>query len=208
MSGQLSTSGGYAGPAWLQTPGTHFQGLDFVVRQILAGKAFLMLAKVMSVTGGGVGTPAIVSVQPTVNQVDGLGNQTAHGTIYNIPCFRYQGGSTAVIVDPVVGETGLLAVCQRDISAVKANGGAISPPGSARQHDWSDGIYLGSVLGDTPTTYVQVTGNDIHLHAGGHIYLEGNVVHTGTFISNGKNIGSTHEHGGVQTGSGNTGQPI
>jgi hypothetical protein len=35
--------------------------------------------------------------------------------------------------------------------------------------------------------------------------MTGNIATTGTLTNNGKNIGSTHTHTGVQTGSGTTG---
>lgn len=37
--------------------------------------------------------------------------------------------------------------------------------------------------------------------------IAGNVVITGTVTDNGKNIGSTHTHGGIEPGGGNTGGP-
>jgi hypothetical protein len=43
---------------------------------------------------------------------------------------------------------------------------------------------------------------------GGTMSVNGNIATTGTITNNGKNIGSTHEHSGVTTGSGNTGAPI
>nr|WP_250135685.1 hypothetical protein [Escherichia coli] len=43
-----------------------------------------------------------------------------HEVIYNIPVWRLQGGGNAVIMPPHVGDIGFLAICDRDISAVKA----------------------------------------------------------------------------------------
>lgn len=43
--------------------------------------------------------------------------------------------------------------------------------------------------------------------AAGAVTLAGDIVHTGLLTSNTKDIGSTHTHGGVQTGAGNTGAP-
>lgn len=42
---------------------------------------------------------------------------------------------------------------------------------------------------------------------GGTSTWNGNMATTGTLTNNGKNVGSTHTHNGVQTGSGNTGAP-
>lgn len=41
----------------------------------------------------------------------------------------------------------------------------------------------------------------------GNVNVVGNLVVTGTLTNNAKNVGSTHTHGGVQTGSGTTGAP-
>lgn len=38
--------------------------------------------------------------------------------------------------------------------------------------------------------------------------VNGNVSTTGTLTNNGKNVGSTHKHSGVSTGSGQTGNPV
>lgn len=43
--------------------------------------------------------------------------------------------------------------------------------------------------------------------SGGTMNVNGNIVSTGTITNNGKDIGSTHTHSGVQPGSGNTGTP-
>lgn len=42
----------------------------------------------------------------------------------------------------------------------------------------------------------------------GDLEVVGNITTTGTITNNGKNIGSTHQHGGVTAGSGNSGVPI
>ena len=148
--------GGPVGQAWLETAGTMGSAIDFMIRQVIAQKAYAGLVKVLAVSGGGVGSPPIVTVQPLVNQVDGEGNQTPHGPIYNIPVFRLQGGLTALILDPSVGDTGDAICCDRDISIVKVTG-QVSGPGSFRQNDWSDGCYFGGFLNGTPTTYAQAS---------------------------------------------------
>lgn len=160
-SGGIYTGGGYAGAAWLQSANNPFNALSFLMEQIIAGQAFAALVLVKSVTGGGVsGTPPRVSVQPMVHQTDGLGNLVPHGDIYNIPCFRLQGGTGAVVLDPVVGDIGQAIICDRDISHVK-NTAAVSGPGSWRQNDWADGCYFGGFLNSAPTTYVQISASGI-----------------------------------------------
>ena len=198
---------GYRGQAWFNTPGQLLNAINFIVRNINAGQAHASLVRVISVSGGGIGSPAMVAVQPMVDQVDGFGTRTPHGTIYNIPCFRYQAGVCAIIIDPIVGDIGLAVICDRDISQVKSTGG-VSGPGSARQNSWADGLYFGSFLGGTPTTFVQMTQDGkIQITAPGGLHVTGDITTTGTVTNNGLNIGSTHVHGGVTTGGSNTGFP-
>lgn len=163
MSDSLPTGGGYAGAAWYFTGANPFNAITFLAEQIAAGKAFAALVQVKSVTGGtAAGAPPRVSVQPMVNQVDGLGNQVPHGTIYNVPCFRLQGAYGAVVLDPGVGEIGVAVVCDRDISNVKSTA-AVSGPGSFRQNDWADGCYFGGFLNAAPESYVAITSTGMQL---------------------------------------------
>lgn len=192
-----------------------------------------MLVKVVKCSNsGGLSPVGTVDVQPLVHQVDGKGRSTPHGIIYGIPYFRLQGGTDAIIIDPKAGDIGMAAFCSRDISAVKKSKRA-SNPGSFRKHDLSDGIYFGGMLNGAPTQFLRcysggieiVSPVKVRIHApvldiqsdvinctgisgSGTWNLAGDLNHTaGTITSLGKKIDGTHTHNGVQTGSGNTGQP-
>ena len=193
-AGDIPTTGGYFGQATPNTGGTPYEALDFMIRQIMGGQSSAMIVQVKSVSGGGVAAPARVSVQPMVNQVDGLGKQVPHGTVYDLPVFRFQGGGRAVIVDPAVGDIGLAVVCDRDISSVKATG-ATAGPGSSRKSSLSDGCYIGGFLGGAPSEYIHFSGGNVA------------IVSSGTLTHNGVNVGSNHRHSGVTTGAGTTGVP-
>lgn len=206
-SNSYPQNSGFRGQSWFNTPGNLLNAIDFITRQINSGKAHASLVKVMSVSGGGASSPAMVAVQPMVDQVDGFGTRQAHGTVYNIPCFRYQAGVCAFIVDPIPGDVGLAVICDRDISQVKSTGD-VSAPGSARQNSWADGCYFGAFLGKAATTTVTLTQDGkVTIVAPGGLFVTGDITTTGTVTNNGLNIGSTHVHGGVTTGSGNTGTP-
>ena len=236
MSATVPPGTGFAGPWWLNSGGNAFNAHDFHIRSVLAKKTFNQLVKVLSVTGGGVGPPPVVSVQPMVGQIDGYGNITPHGPISNIPVFRSQGGAAAVIIDPAVGDIGLAAFCDRDISVVKATG-EISGPGSWRQNDWADGVYIGGYLNETPTTYIQASdeigvtvltpGGSFTLTSNGtltttvpsfnviapEISMTGSVLITGTLTITGDVTGDgidlkNHVHSGVQSGGDDTGPPV
>jgi hypothetical protein len=212
-------SDGYTGQQNETTAADEFNAASFLVNQILSGKWTITLCIVKSVSGGGIEAPAVVSVKPMVNQVDGQNKATPHGTIFNIPAFRVQGGLGAFITDPAVGDIGLMACASRDISAVKANR-AVSNPGSKRSFDPSDGLYLGGFLGATPQRYVQITDNvikvvfsdaiKVDLSADGITLTAGAAVlnlATDGAITIGGIVWGTHQHA-VTTAPGDTGPPI
>ena len=218
-TGTLPTSGGYAGAQWQQTGSTPHSAIDFLTRMVIAEQTFTAMVLVKAVHGGGVGLPPTVDVQPMVNQVDGAADQTPHGIVYGMPCFRLQGGNGAVILDPAVGDIGVAVFCDRDISAVKATR-AVSGPGSFRQNDWSDGCYFGGFLNAAPTQYVRIEAGGINLVTPNPLTISasnmtldasGNLAVTGHVTAGsggGDQVGlQSHTHGGVQTGSGSTAAP-
>ena len=194
--------------------------LQFVINNALAGIRTAIPVKVIAVSNaGGLSPVGTVNVQPLVSSVDGSGNLWPHGIIYNVPYMRVQGGANGIILDPAIGDVGIATVCDRDISTVK-NTGKVSAPGSLRKHDMSDMIYIQTIIGATPTQYVQfnstgititspttVTINATDIKINGKLTVVGDIETTGTLKNNTKNVGSTHTHSGVTTGSGNTGAP-
>jgi hypothetical protein len=134
-----------------------FNGTAFVINQILARVRTIVVVQVVASTSDGeIAPPGTVNVTPLVNLVDGLGNATPHGTVFNIPVWRLQGGGNAIIIDPRPGDVGFMGVCDRDISAVK-NTKARANPGSERRFALSDGVYLGGLLNAAPEQYVAFT---------------------------------------------------
>jgi hypothetical protein len=138
--------------------------------------------KILKVHGGGVGPAPTVDVQIMINQTDGVGQSTAHTTIYGIPAPRNQGGANVVINDPIVGDTGFLVVQDRDISLFKQSGGKQSNPGSFRVNDLADGVYQpGLCMQVTPSQYVYFrsdgvtiidkNGNKIEMNSGNIIKM-------------------------------------
>ena len=144
--------------------GSNFEVIAFIVRQMMAQMNTMKLVQVVAVSGGaGAIDPAgTVDVLPLVNQVDGNGNATPHGTVYGIPWFRLQGGLNAVIVDPIVGDIGYVVASDRDISSVKATLKR-SNPGSFRKFDIADGVYVGGCLNLAPNQYLVFTEDGVRL---------------------------------------------
>jgi len=204
--------------------------LNFIIRSALSKTRTSIPVQIISVSNaGGLSPVGTVSVQPLVNAVDGEGNSWPHGIIYNVPYVRIQGGANGIILDPQVNDIGIAIICDRDISTVQNVGKSINPatgnnftsaPGSNRKNDMSDMIYIQTIIGAAPTQYVQfnstgititspttVTINATNININGKLTVVGDVETTGTLKNNTKNVGSTHTHSGVTTGSGTTGAP-
>lgn len=195
---------------------------EYLIRQVLSRTNTCTLVKVLKVTNeGGVEPVGFVDIQILVHQLDGFGNAVPHGTIYHIPYARIQGGTDAIILDPKVGDIGIALFAQHDISSVKANKGAANP-GSFRRFDHSDALYLGGVLNGTPVQYIQFSADGIKILSPKAVIVEApdvtinatngvtinspTVTCSGDVIASGKSL-VHHTHGGVTSGSGNTGQP-
>jgi hypothetical protein len=219
-----------------QTPvdvATDFATLSFIVQQALSRVQTLTLVRIVDCTNeGGIVPVGTVTVQPLVNLMSGDRVAFKHKPLYKLPYVRIFGGSNAVILDPQPGDIGLAGFCSRDISAVK-NAKAEANPGSFRQFDMADGIYIGGCLPTTaPAQYIAfsdegiavVSPTEVRIEAplvrivgavqqsGGDIEAEGNIHTPGTVtgdtdvIAAGKS-GATHTHGGVQSGGSQTSPP-
>jgi hypothetical protein len=147
---------GVFGQQGLTDASSEHNAREFQIAQALGKVRTGVPVKIIAVHGGGVGAAPTVDVQPMVNQIDGDGNMTAHGTIFGIAVSREAAGDGAIINDPVVGDVGHMVISDRDISSHKANAGAQSNPGSYRRHDLADGVYHRAMYpkSATPKQYV------------------------------------------------------
>ncbi len=105
-----------------------------------------------------VGPIGRVDVLPLVQMIDGIQRTTDHVTVYNLPYMRMVGGKRAVIMDPKEGDIGFVVTADRDISGVKEKKD-VAPPGSNRRYNISDGMFVGAVLAEKPTSYVRFNGD-------------------------------------------------
>lgn len=154
-------SDAYRGALGPQSGIGDYNALVFAVTQLLTRNNHSTLVQVVNVTNAGDDSPVgFVDVKPLVAQLDGEGKAVAHGVIHHIPYMRLQGGADAVIIDPKQGDIGICIFADRDISGVKNNKGA-ALPGSRRQFDMSDGLYMGGFLNGTPTQYIQFNAGGI-----------------------------------------------
>lgn len=227
----MSEGQSYPGFQSLASGTDEYNQLDFVVRSILnrIGTATLVLVKKVTANGE-VAPVGFVDVQIMVAMTDGAGKTTPHGIIHNVPYFRLQGGTNAVIIDPVVGDIGIAVFANRDISSVKANK-APANPGSRRTFSYADALYLGGVLNAAPERYIRFKNDgdvevkpasklfvlgDLEVQGDakvtGNVDIDGDAHAAGTIIGDtdvmaGSISGKTHTHGGVQSGGSNTAPP-
>lgn len=126
---------------------------EWIIQRLIRGINTATLVKVTAVhpTAGTVGFVDVVDLvqQQTTNGVVIEGVQ-----IFGLPYLRMQGGSSAIILDPVVGDIGLAAFGQRDLSTAIAT----RDPGAAptnRAYSAADGLYLGGFLNADPTQFIE-----------------------------------------------------
>lgn len=140
------------------------QQQEFIIGRMLGRVHTTQLVRVLAVrpTAGKVG---FVDVLPLVQEVDTARKVIEQTPVYNVPFVRYQGGPSAVVLDPAVGDIGLVSFAERDITSVKATTQE-GPAATDRRHDIADALYIGGVLNPEPTQYVrfqsEAGGIDIH----------------------------------------------
>lgn len=156
---------------------THLFAIQAAIQKIQTAT----LVQIVSCTNaGGVSPFGFVNVTPMVALVDGSGNLTPEGTVFQLPYLRIQGGAMGIICDPAPGDIGIAVFASRDISSVKATQ-APAGPGSGREYDFADGMYLGGVLNPAPTTYIQFGPDGITiLSPSGNIILRGGSIQAGS----------------------------
>ena len=203
----MDTADGFAGFASLSTRGAEVNAQALLIERMLAQTHTATLVRVAAVSSADDGSGR-VDVQPLVHQVDGAGQIVPHGTVHGLPYVRLQGGTSAIIVDPVAGDIGLAVFASRDISTVKATGQA-APPGSGRRNSMSDGIYLGGLLNGTPTQTVKMDADGITFTSPTAVTTSAPmlVINADRVTHDGVNVGSTHKHTGGRAGGDITGGP-
>ena len=136
------------------------ENLSYVFKKLLSGAFFIELVEVLAVRG--VAPNLVVDVLPLVTRTDPSGAMIDNSPVFNVPAWRLQRGESAVIMDPVAGDIGLAAICDRDNSIARINRKQ-SVPGSKRTHSKSDAIYLGGVLNGQPSQFIEFADGAINI---------------------------------------------
>lgn len=176
----------------IYTNNTQVNQLDFVITQMINKIHTCLPCKVMAVHASS-GSVGYVDILPLVTHVDGMGKSVQPVTHYNVPYSRIQGGIAALIIDPVVGDIGLVCFASKDSSNVKAGTTEPQQPASFRRFSPSDGFYIGGFLNQAPEIYVELTQAKVcNIIAEGGVNIKGNVTVEGTITSTGDIHGNGH----------------
>lgn len=162
-----------------------------------------------------------VVVQPAIRavvfDVNGVATNMQLPLLLDCPVQFPSGGGFTLTFPVASGDECLVVFASRCIDAWWQSGG-VQNQAVMRMHDLSDGFavlgfssvprVIGSVSASATqlrsndgSTYVEVGPSEITLKAT-------NISLLGALTNNGKNIGSTHAHSGVQSGGSNTGAPV
>lgn len=171
---------------------------EFLFHRMLMSNAFITLALVTGISEDG----DLVTVRPLVEGFTGAGEIIPKTEIYGVPVWRLQRGASALIMPPVAGDIGILAICDRDISGVKATKEP-SLPGSNRVHNYADALYLGGVLNSEPSQYVRFRDDGIDIVSPLAVTMTSPVVEVNADTSLTLNSASIILNGPVSQGAGN-----
>ena len=140
----------------LNSGASEYNAISFLVEQMIKGMVNTAIpVRVDSCTKPGVGGAAgYVSATPLVQQRGADGKSLQPVSLPQLPFFRLQCGTAAVVLDPQPGDVGLAVFSQQDASNIEAGKTDPVQAGSFRCFDMSDGFYVGGFYGQTPTTYV------------------------------------------------------
>ncbi|HCD7251433.1 TPA: phage baseplate protein [Citrobacter farmeri] len=178
------------------------ESFSYIFKSLLSGAFFIELVQVEAIRG--TAPNLVVDVLPLVTRTDPSGAMIDNSPIFNVPVFRLQRGNSAVIMNPVPGDIGMIAVCDRDNSIARANRKQ-SIPGSKRTHSKSDALYLGGFLNQQPTESVEFTGSGIKITSPGTVEINGlKILPDGRLQLVDGSIVDGHVHGGVSRGGSNT----
>lgn len=186
---------------------TEFNQLSFLIRTMMNREINTAIPVIVKEVMTGSGAVGHVKVLPLVNDMDAEGNAVDVAVIPKIPYFRLQGGKVAIITDPVVGDIGIAVFAQKDTSNVIAGTTEPVQAGSFRNFSMSDGWYIGGFLNQNPETFLQLNQNGTAvLTANNGVTINGDVTINGELTAKGI-VYSTHLHGGVLSGGGDTSVP-
>lgn len=175
-----------------------------IVMSLMSGMYTGELVEVVDVSTTGLNPVGFVSVKSLTLRINADNENMEDGIVHNVPYFRLQGGTNAIICDPEIGDIGFCGICSRDISQVKKIR-SYSGVNSKRKFDISDAFFFGGWSSKTPEQYIMFTKDGIKMKSKGDIDINGLTIKSdGTLITKDGDVVDKHNHGGVQSGPSNT----
>jgi hypothetical protein len=191
------------------TDNSEFNQLTFIIRQMINNIYTAALVRVSKIDA----VKKRLTITPMVSQLDADRQAIPISPIYNVPYVTLQGGGSAVILTPQVGDIGIAVFAMRDISTVKTTGKE-SIPGSLRKYNPADAVYIGGVLNPAPQRTIEITDADIIITTNGAVKVNAPKVELGDSPTDPLLLSSklieafnAHTHTGVQGGTGTSGTP-
>lgn len=162
---------------------------------------------------------AVVKPLVMIGTTDGL--KVARPQIVNIPVYRFGGGGFYIRFKLNPGDKGWIKATDRDLSLINQRGWKQDWPNTTRLHSFSDGMFFPDQLQDWQSSdapfvisssgsSIEMKEDEIKMKVGATeliINSSGITFSAASMSNNGINIGSTHVHGGVETGPNTTGVP-
>ncbi|MID78762.1 phage baseplate protein [Salmonella enterica subsp. enterica] len=171
------------------------ESMAYAFEMLMSGYFFMEIAQVIEIRGEAPNL--VVDVMPLLSRQNRSGSPINNSPIYDIPVWRLQRGSSAIIMDPLPGDIGLIAVCDRDTTLVRTNLKQ-STAGSARRHNKADAIYMGGLLNQAPTQYIEFADNKLNIVAPFGIEVTTPLMHVTGNITAG---GDITDNNGTQSAS-------
>lgn len=175
------------------------------------------------------------TVRPIVAVLTTAGTSVPRAQVAKVPVLALGGGGFVINFPLQSGDLGWIEASDRDISLFMQGLSIDQPPNTLRLHSFEDGRFIpdvfrsfdasavasdamtiqsvdGAVRVEISPSRLLLVAPDVQidtdqLTVNGPSAFNGNVETFGTLENNGVNVGSTHTHGGVQTGGGSTGVP-
>ena len=164
----------------LNSSASEYNALSFMMEQMINNSINTAIpVRVDSCTKPGRnGAAGYVSATPLVMQSGADGNALPMVSLPQLPFFRLQCGTAAIVMDPQPGDIGLAVFCQQDTSNVGEGTAEPVQAGSFRSCDMSDGFYLGGFYGKKPTTFIELDpdGKEITIKTETKVTLEAETV--------------------------------
>ena len=154
-SGQI-TNNNKRGTGDIYQASTPFNAHNQQINSVLQKINTVFLGRIISVKSGGVNGSKTVTAQPLICQIDANGNALPSPKLVEIPHYRVQAGTGAIILDPKVGDIGVFVCCKRDSSNVKNGVSDPQVPASFRSFDLADSIMIATIHTGAADTYIHI----------------------------------------------------